>query len=359
MSYSSTQESTAYLLEQKIKQIPPFDLSYETSSSHRKSTSDPNQIGFFIPKSKKYLVWFTFLGDRDVAILLELSREKKPVQYKIMEGILFDPDGPDLAIGSLLYGSIYSKSENKIVFVIEDVLIYQCISLRKLCFAERSGMLYRIFSKGLIQTSFSGPANAQFAFTVPVSFDGSRDPTPEEFERVPYPVHHIQYRLFDRIVPYVNIVLQSRAGAAIHRASFPNTVASAATILTSKTSCLLHRVPIRGNREPVRHLKGKERDVFLVRADIQSDMYILTHPRGLYEPDYAYIPNYRVSVFMNSLFRNIKENRNLDAIEESDDDEELMDTRVDKHVYLNREYKMECIYHKKFLRWIPLRVLGN
>ena len=37
----------------------------------------------------------------------------------------------------------------------------------------------------------------------------------------------------------------------------------------------------------------------------------------------ACIPNYKTSMMMNALFRNIKENRNLDLLEESDDEEEF------------------------------------
>ena len=54
---------------------------------------------------------------------------------------------------------------------------------------------------------------------------------------------------------------------------------------------------------------------------------------------------------MNKLFRNIKENQNLDALEESDDEEEFEDERPDKFVYLNKEYKMVCKYNTKFNKW--------
>ena len=40
---------------------------------------------------------------------------------------------------------------------------------------------------------------------------------------------------------------------------------------------------------------------------------------------------------MNSLFRNIKENRNLDLLEESDDEEEFENTSLDKFVDLDKE----------------------
>ena len=37
---------------------------------------------------------------------------------------------------------------------------------------------------------------------------------------------------------------------------------------------------------------------------------------------------------MNELFRNIKENSNLDLLEESDDEEEFENVNPDKYVYL-------------------------
>jgi hypothetical protein len=62
---------------------------------------------------------------------------------------------------------------------------------------------------------------------------------------------------------------------------------------------------------------------------------------------------------MNGLFRNIKENRNLDYIEESDDDEDFQDMRVDKYVDLTKILYVECVFNKKFRRWTPMRLLDN
>ena len=62
---------------------------------------------------------------------------------------------------------------------------------------------------------------------------------------------------------------------------------------------------------------------------------------------------------MNKLFRNIKENANLDSIEESDDEEEFQDSREDKYVYLDRSFKIKCEYNHKFKRWIPVSLAGK
>ena len=52
--------------------------------------------------------------------------------------------------------------------------------------------------------------------------------------------------------------------------------------------------------------------------------------------------------------RNIKENQNLDALEESDDEDEFEDERPDRFVDLNKEYNMICKYNYKFKKWYPV-----
>jgi len=90
-------------------------------------------------------------------------------------------------------------------------------------------------------------------------------------------------------------------------------------------------------------------------ADVREDIYTLyaasSTPVGT-----ANIPDYKTSVMMNSLFRNIKENRNLDALEESDDEDEFEDTREDKYVDTTKRINMVCEYSAKYRSWIPRRM---
>ena len=73
----------------------------------------------------------------------------------------------------------------------------------------------------------------------------------------------------------------------------------------------------------------------------------------------AYIPNIKSSFFMNSLFRNIRENKNIDYIEESDDESDFQNINEDKYVSLDKMLNMECVFNTKFKRWVPLRVVDN
>ena len=101
--------------------------------------------------------------------------------------------------------------------------------------------------------------------------------------------------------------------------------------------------------------------IFSIRPDIQNDIYHLyvNNYNNLEKYDIAYIPDYQTSTMMNKLFRNIKENDNLDALEESDDEEEFENMNDDKFVDLEKCVKMECIFNKKFNKYVPIKVVHN
>ena len=62
---------------------------------------------------------------------------------------------------------------------------------------------------------------------------------------------------------------------------------------------------------------------------------------------------------MNQLFRTIKENNNLDLLEESDSEEEFENINIDKFVHLNKNHYIECEYNNKFKKWMPRNLSNN
>jgi hypothetical protein len=84
--------------------------------------------------------------------------------------------------------------------------------------------------------------------------------------------------------------------------------------------------------------------VFKVRSSEQNEIYEL-YDGGKFI-DIAFIPNYDTSVMMNKLFKS--STTSLDAYEESDNEDE--DIVVD-------ELKMECHFHEKFQKWVPIKVV--
>lgn len=100
--------------------------------------------------------------------------------------------------------------------------------------------------------------------------------------------------------------------------------------------------------------------VFIVKACLQYDiydLYALGNNNSVVLYDVAYISNYKLSIFMNTQFRTIRENKNLDYIEESDDEDDFQDNRFDKYVNLQKSVNMECVFNEKFKRWVPVRIV--
>ena len=339
-----------------LKRFPNnIELSYETIS-HKKASS-PYDVCLAIPQSKKYYAWFTFFRDTDVCILMELNREKKIGNISIVNTLYHH----SLSYGTILYGSLIGDESNSLgnikrFFVIEDLLMYKGISLRKLCFGEKLGFLYEFISKSVVQkfdTSPSGekvePPLENVVFSLPImwaitDYDDINTPN-----NVSYPIHHIQYRSLTKIIPFLNVNITTKKPY--------NEVA--ATNANTPPIAILHSIRHRCDFFKPQY---KYNTVFQVTADLQFDIYHL-HTFGqnnsLVYYDVAYIPNYKTSVFMNGLFRNIKENKNIDYIEESDDEEDFQDIRYDKYVNLTKVILMECCFHTKFKRWVPLHVVSN
>jgi hypothetical protein len=98
-----------------------------------------------------------------------------------------------------------------------------------------------------------------------------------------------------------------------------------------------------------------------VKPEIQNDIYNLYIYKNGNEEYYdtACIQEYTTSVMMNRLFRNIKENQNLDALEESDDETEFQNEKEDKFVFLDKSFKMHCTYNVKFKKWTPVSVAAR
>jgi len=332
-----------------MKRFPEFKLSYEIMS--HKKVSDQYDVCLAIPYGKKAFLWYTFWGEEDVCFYMELGRDKK-----INRVLRVDNTNSlipyKLAFGTLLYGTMCEIKDDEDVhffFTIEDMLFSGGNSLIKLPFNERLGFLNGFFRQyGGIRLSAHG--NKPFHVSLPIMWN-VKDNTIEKYkETIPYTVHHYQYRSLTDFLPYINV---------------SNNIMS-----TNKTPDVNPTIPIIAT--PLLHKpkydfskpQYRMATVFEARADIQPDIYHLyTYGKSKTDPTQnrvyygtAYIAGYQTSVFMNDLFRNIKENKNLDFIEESDDEEDFEDVRPDKYVNLERTMNIECVFHTKFKKWTPMRV---
>jgi len=340
-------ELTPAQLNDLMKRFPDFELSYETVS-HKKVSPSYN-ICLAIPQGKKCYAWFTFFGEKDCCILLDLNREKKICKATFID-IHFSNQ---LEIGTLLYGTIVAnENEEYNFFVIEDLILFKGIPFKKSNLQEKLGFINEFMKSTprLFKTKQS------IVFTLPVMWDiqNSNDfdcatSLPEDIsKKIPYTTHHIQYRCLTEIKPYLNSIITKKL-------NFVNAVQETKKV----SSHIFDTIPIKMDFSKPQY---RYPTVFQVTADIQFDIYHMFAFGKNSKPVYynvAYIPNYKTSVFMNGLFRKIKENSNLDFIEESDDEEEFQNMDEDKYVDIDKVLLIEFVFNPKFKRWVPMRVVDN
>ena len=314
-----------YELDNILRHYPDFELCYE-SMIHNK-VPKKYELVFAIPTGKKFIIWFTFFKDKDVLVLFELNKDKRIINGTF---IPFEFEN-DLAYDTIFYGVYLTEIDS---FVIEDIHYYKGINVSKLILKEKLHFINKFLK--------SYNKNQNFYFFLPFFWENKEENiifSNEHKKKIMYQIHHLQYRSLYEIVPYLNYNLNQKTEK-------------------SKIDQPIY-IPIRCDfRKP----QYKHCAVFLISADIQYDIYHLfiygkNNSKVYY--NIAYIPDYKTSVFMNNIFRKIKENNNLDYIEESDDEEDFQNTKEDKYVDLQKVIQMECVFHSKFKRWVPKKIVKN
>jgi hypothetical protein len=249
---------------------------------------------------------------------MELNAHKKIINIK-KEYIRFSHD---LSCGTILYGTLFNHLNN-VFFSVEDIFSYKGILIHKDNWFNKLCKIQNIFKNDLKQVS----TKSHIIFGLPIMCK-----TNEELNKIisntKYKINSIHYKLFNKINNYLRLEYSDN----------------------SKNNNLKHT--------RTTYLEA----VFLVKPDIQDDIYKLFCINDKLEEQYhsiAYIKDYNASVMMNSLFRIIKENKNLDALEESDDEEEFENENIDKFVYLDKSHKMVCHYNHKFKKWIPIKLADD
>jgi hypothetical protein len=337
------QELSPVQIEEIMKRFPNFELSYETVS-HKKVSNSYN-LCFAIPQGKKCYAWFTFLGEADVCFLFDLNRDKKivrayncPVEFK-----------QSLSLGTIFYGTL--AEEKNPLFVVEDIYYFKGIPM-KTCNTHQKLELIRDAMDN-IRNTFT--ENNQMTFSLPMFWDVQQSADfelssviPEKInEAASYIMHHLQYRSLYKITPYMNVQINKKIS-----------LTTMSVKSKEKPSSIEYTKPVCDFSKP----QYRYPTVFQVKADTQYDIYhLLAYGKDNKSAycDVACVPNYKTSVFMNSLFRNIRENKNLDYIEESEDEEEFENESDNKYVDLEKTLLMECTFHAKFKKWVPMRVVNN
>lgn len=341
-----------YLQNEILKRLPNFELSYETIS-HKKVSS--YNMCMAIPLGKKSFMWFTYNETDDVCYMLELNKEKR-ITHVSKVNTTFNYR---LSYGTIVYGTSIMAHDRK-WFVVEDIFYYQGVNLKNSKMLEKLGFVEKLFEN----TNRVHKSNDETVFMLASTWKVNSS---DELEtRVPtniacylnYPVHHIQYRSVDDIMPYLNVNINRKfVTAAASKTSPDNTLP-----ISHPLNPIVPQCDTLSTSYTMDFFKSQYKfpTIFQVTADIQFDIYHLYAYERDQKPVYygiAYVPNYKSSVFLNGLFRNIRENKNLDYIEESDDEEDFQNTEEDRYVDLKKVLLMECVFNYKFKKWTPVKVM--
>lgn len=332
-----------------LSEFPNIKLSYENIIYNKVSTVD-----YFvaIPEGKKCFAWFTFIDDKSVCLIMELTDKKQIIDIKIIN-VCFSTE---LSYGTILYGTLFYISQNKF-FSIEDIFRYKGTDLERINWGEKLIKINTMLNKDLKQVSYN---NSFVVFGLPLMCKTNEE-LDKKIENIninrKYKIAFIQFKLFNKVncCLYMNYKNYIDSNASRCSEKIANSTVINPTVINSV-------VTDKHLDKPYSRKQTKRETVFLVRPDIQNDIYYLFCLNGqLKEEQYgiAHIPDYNTSVMMNNLFRIIKENKNLDALEESDDEEEFEKENIDKFVHLNRSYKMSCQFNYKFKKWTPIKLANQ
>ena len=338
-------------------------FSYE-KSTHKKVLSD---VYVIIPKGKKYFAWFTHRNRKNICIFLEIGYQNK-IMNIFYRHVSFDDV---LSYGTIFYGTLFrtspENSEKKNIcsneiFSVEDIFYYKGDDISDYSYQDKLKVVKNIFDTKLnYNMSF---CNNGIVFGLPVM---TTDFT-EAYDKamaLPYSVYSIQYKYFEEKKTYQSIT-------EFYHFSNNSVVSSSVNNSSSSSNNTSENYATHTSKydekpaayiEPIKQ-KTTSNEIyktFFIKPDLQNDIYYLyqnsTTNFDIISKEIAHIPDYKTSVLMNKLFRNIKENINLDSLEESDEEDEFENIQIDKFVDLNKIIKMRCIFNYKFKKWVPVSVI--
>lgn len=330
-----------------MRRYPKFELSYETVS--QKGDLSIYDICIAVPTGRKAFLWNTFYNDNDISYILDVNREKHIAKANVLHTCKMHP----MSHNTIVYGTIIAEENEqpeytKTFFVIEDIYYYNGVQLKNVPFIDKLA-----YMKQYIELSAKTDYE-QFPYILTLPYMWRHEGVnqtelpyllSEAFAKnIGYSTHHLQYRSLRLITPYINTNINRKVNLTIAQIN----------IAQNTNVPNYYRM-----KYPMDYIKPqfKYNTVFLIKADIQNDIYHLFaygNRKSMVYSGVLCIPDYKTSVMMNTVFRRIKENDNLDAIEESDDEDDFQNISPEKYVDLNKTVAFDCKFHRKFKKWCPI-----
>ena len=308
-----------------LQKFPKFELSYE-NITHKK-VHNANVI-LAIPEGNHFFTWFTSYNNENICFALEIDDNNKIKNIKKLNTSFMDC--LCLAQGTIFYGTMFKYNDIS-CFSIEDIYYYKGQNYIHTSYSNKLQLLKAIFTNEISQSLLN---NRFTVFGMPLIYSDF-NLLLTGIQKLPYKIDKIKFRFFEK-----------NNSRKIMTMNYYNQIDKN----TEKIDKKIVKI------DSYQRDKNKKTAIFKIMAGTEPDIYNLFIIKNGNEEyyDIAIIPDYKTSVMMNSLFRNIKENINLDAIEESDDETDFEDGREDKYTYLDRSFNIKCEFNYKFKRWVPI-----
>jgi hypothetical protein len=353
-----------YYLEHANQHFPWSKIK-PSSPKITSSKVDKYDYIFAIPVGAKMYLWSTQIKEREsgnlkqICLLLQKTRHENSFEKVYLTFIEMQPN-------IILYGTFLRSVERSQVFCVENVLMFADSSQHESTWETKLKIIHQVLSQCKLHQMLLGiPLFAKTLPQLEVSLEKNKL----------YSVYSYMYCSLTNCKSTIFVCNETKSKSKdickttqqafdqqnvldmLFGVENKEMISISAQTQAQNTSA--------SNSKPYDVTKNKERiQTLLVRPDVQNDIYHLfskDKQTGEYtkQEGVALIPNYDTSVMLNLKFRKIKENANLDALEESDDDEEFEDNREDKFVDLTKSFLFQCSFNFKFKKWVPMKCQEN
>jgi hypothetical protein len=374
--------------ESLLANFPNTRLSYEATihKNDNQSLLSEKHNCFILPKGKRCIAWITEWKRNKIVAVIDIIGPNhsnngaiSPVIRKFNQENGWFPGNIrvyDACIHhSLVYGTVFggvifrlnpsqgagagAGAYDKTIFSIHAAYWYKGNPVPSLSLSGHVRLCEGLFHEGDLRQVAYTKQNS-IIFSIPILCRNDKD-ADAIIPQLPYPVYAIQYR-FEHNTRVCQRTLQTPHTTTPPRASEPHK----SIIPLPPPPAVIVAAPTRRVEyiQPPDEMLTNIQAIFMVRPNIQNDIYDLfvsstTERRNsdLIFHNFAHIPSYKTSVMMNKMFRNIVENRCLDALEESEDESDFENIEPDKYVSLHKEQLMLCRFNKRFCRWVPIEIL--
>ena len=283
--------------EEKNSIISNFPYRYITHDRVLYKNDTPDMY-IMVPSGIKCCIWITMYNNQPILYELYLTNACKI--YDVMCHFFVGDVALARGRGTICSGySFFNNNKRRIVLI--DIMTLNGISLVQDGFDKRMKSLYSFFESMDVTSTRN-------TFTI----------------------------------GYVNV--------AFHEDDIQDTISKMTFKVSYVLKCRIHNNSI--NYIAKDRVQNYKTMIFRVKALEPIDLYELYCHNMESVYSIAGIQTLETSVMMNKIFRNIRENINLDLLEESEDE-------CEQYLLDGIEKNMMCSFNKKINKWIPIKIVDT